>query len=53
MSEQDKNTKSLVRYSIVCVTMCMLGSFVVSLNILDLLYLLFFLSFVIIYRLNK
>ena len=42
MSKEDKITKALVRYSVLFVTLALLGSFVVSLNILDFIYLWLF-----------
>lgn len=53
MTTEEKNSKLLVRYTIILVTICFLGSFVVSLNILDFIYLIFFYGFLFIYKVIK
>ena len=53
MTEQDKITKALVNYVIAFISIVLLGSFVVSFNIIDLAYLLFFYGFLLIYKISK
>ncbi len=53
MTEQDKITKQLVNYVVSFMTIVLIGSFVVSFKIIDLAYLMFFYSFLIVYKVCK
>lgn len=53
MTKQDKNTRSLALSSILFVILTLLGSIVVSFKIIDLVYLIYFCSFLCIYKINS
>ena len=53
MLDQDKITKQLVNYVVSFMTIVLFGSFVVSFKIIDLCYLLFFYSFIVVYKVCK
>ena len=53
MIKQNNNTLYLSIASIALISIIMLGSFVVSFNVLDILYLISFIIFLIIYRVNR
>lgn len=49
MTTEEKNNKMLITYLIVLLTILLLGSFVVSLKIENIIYLVFIYVFVMIY----
>ena len=53
MTKQNRSTYYLSMTSIILVLIIMLGSFVVSFNVLDIVYLMSFIIFLRIYKINS